>query len=225
MQRPKTFLKTMLYTSFVPNIILVFITKLISIISEKHSKLYQTLYFGQTSQIFCLSTILNLKYLSRMNTQTQFYGIIVPTSWSIWLELILNQMMNPTVPIVAHISGVFAGLLYVYIPSHLNLSSLSLWSSSGNGNSGGYGDIINGMNTFWFDMQSKFTREYHRLQSCIIQWLDGYNSNNNMFTMHRPSQRGVGGPYNRSHFGTTGGGREISVQEMRQRRLERFMLN
>ena len=139
------FLKCLLYSSVVPNIILTILTKF----GSKHrdyAGLYRSLYYGQTGQVFCLSTILNLGYLSRMQAYTSFYGMAVPSSWSIWLELILNQLLNPS-PVVAHASGLVSGLLYVY--GNPRLPGL--------------------------DLDFGFFAEVRRLRSRMMRWL-GYNN-------------------------------------------------
>jgi len=109
------YLKCFLYSSIAPNIVLVLITKLLSFCHRRFDVFYYgNLYFGQTSQIFCLSTILQLRYVSLYNVDTLIFGFRVPSQYALWVELFINQLLTP-VPIVSHVSGVCAGLLYVYM--------------------------------------------------------------------------------------------------------------
>ena len=113
--RPAQYLKCLLYSSFAPNIILVLLTKLLSLCHRRFEALfYGNIYFGQTSQAFCLSTILQLRYLSSLNVDALIFGFRVPTQYALGVELFIHQLLTP-VPVVSHISGVCAGLMYVYI--------------------------------------------------------------------------------------------------------------
>ena len=112
---PAQYLKCLLYSSIAPNIILVLLTKLLSFCHRRFDALYYgNLYFGQTSQAFCLSTVLQLRYISSHNVDTLIFGFRVPSQYALWVELFINQLLTP-VPIVSHVSGVCAGLIYGYI--------------------------------------------------------------------------------------------------------------
>ena len=127
------YLKCLFYSSFMPNVFLVGLTKLLSIISERsYGRLhYYNLYFGQTSQILCLSTILQFQYLSHVNAYTVMFGLRIPSHYAVWVELLINQMFMP-VPIVSHFSGVLAGLFYVYFLPNINIEKTDFGIAIGN---------------------------------------------------------------------------------------------
>ena len=131
--RPVQYLKCLFYSSLVPNIFLVSLTKVISTISDKsYGRLYyRTLYYGQTSQIFCLSTILQFQYLTHMNAYTMIFGFRVRSHYAVWIELLINQLLVP-VPIVSHFSGLLAGLFYVYFMPNINIERTDFGIAVGN---------------------------------------------------------------------------------------------
>jgi rhomboid domain-containing protein 1 len=43
-------------------------------------------------------------------------GVVVPSNWAYWLELVLIQVMVPNASFIGHLAGILVGLLFVRGP-------------------------------------------------------------------------------------------------------------
>uniref|UniRef100_A0A0D6R7I5 RanBP2-type domain-containing protein n=1 Tax=Araucaria cunninghamii TaxID=56994 RepID=A0A0D6R7I5_ARACU len=66
---------------------------------------------GFSSVLFALKVVLN----SNSPNYTNVYGVIVPARHAAWAELLLIQMFVPGVSFLGHLSGIIAGLLYIWL--------------------------------------------------------------------------------------------------------------
>jgi len=66
---------------------------------------------GFSSVLFALKAVLN----SNSSNLTNVYGVLLPARYAAWAELLLIQMIVPKVSFLGNISGIFAGLLYLWL--------------------------------------------------------------------------------------------------------------
>jgi len=64
---------------------------------------------GFSAVLFALKVVLN----SNSPNLTNVYGVVVPARHAAWAELLLIQMFVPGVSFLGHLSGIFAGILYL----------------------------------------------------------------------------------------------------------------
>ncbi|KAL5782830.1 hypothetical protein ACOSP7_007859 [Xanthoceras sorbifolium] len=64
---------------------------------------------GFSGVLFAMKVVLN----SRMENYTNVHGLIVPSRYAAWAELILIQMFVPGVSFLGHLGGILAGILYL----------------------------------------------------------------------------------------------------------------
>lgn len=70
---------------------------------------------GFSGVIFGLKVILNSSDVYR-DRATTIFGMSVPGRAAPWSELILASVLEPRASFLGHLTGIFAGLLYVHIP-------------------------------------------------------------------------------------------------------------
>ena len=68
---------------------------------------------GFSAVIFALKTVLNSSDPSFSNVA----GILLPTRYMAWAELLLIQFLVPNASFVGHLSGILAGLMYLHLPA------------------------------------------------------------------------------------------------------------
>lgn len=81
---------------------------------------YETPYYRQyavgfSGVLFGMKVVLN----SVSDGSTNVYGVEVPSSHAAWAELILVQMFVPEASFLGHLSGILAGLLYLWLRNSL----------------------------------------------------------------------------------------------------------
>ncbi|XP_010551120.1 PREDICTED: rhomboid-like protein 14, mitochondrial [Tarenaya hassleriana] len=64
---------------------------------------------GFSSVLFAMKVVLN----AQSEEYSSVYGIIVPTRYAAWAELILVQMFVPSASFLGHLGGILAGILYL----------------------------------------------------------------------------------------------------------------
>lgn len=64
---------------------------------------------GFSGVLFAMKVVLN----SYSDDLTSVYGVLVPSRYAAWAELILIQMFVPGVSFLGHLSGILAGILYL----------------------------------------------------------------------------------------------------------------
>lgn len=70
---------------------------------------YQEYAAGFSGVLFAMKVILN----AQSDEYTYVYGLLVPTRYAAWAELILIQMFVPGVSFLGHLGGILAGLLFL----------------------------------------------------------------------------------------------------------------
>lgn len=72
---------------------------------------YQEYAVGFSGVLFAMKVILN----AQSDDYTYVYGLLVPTRYAAWAELILIQMFVPGVSFFGHLGGILAGLLFLHL--------------------------------------------------------------------------------------------------------------
>lgn len=74
---------------------------------------------GFSGVIFGLKVVINSdqRYADRA---TRIFGISIPGGGAPWTELLLASALMPNVSFLGHLTGIFAGLIYVYLPREVS---------------------------------------------------------------------------------------------------------
>ncbi|KAL0837365.1 hypothetical protein Bca101_089255 [Brassica carinata] len=88
---------------------------------------YRRAYFheysvGFSGVLFALKVVLN----AQAEDYSSVYGVLVPTKYAAWAELVLVQMFVPRASFLGHLGGILAGILYMKMKS----GSASAYSGS-----------------------------------------------------------------------------------------------
>ncbi|XP_027916410.1 rhomboid-like protein 14, mitochondrial isoform X1 [Vigna unguiculata] len=70
---------------------------------------YNEYAVGFSGVLFAMKVVLN----SQSSDYSYVHGVIVPSRYAAWAELILVQLLVPGVSFIGHLGGILAGLLYV----------------------------------------------------------------------------------------------------------------
>ena len=75
---------------------------------------YRRAYFheysvGFSGVLFALKVVLN----AQAEDYSSVYGVLVPTKYAAWAELVLVQMFVPRASFLGHLGGILAGILYM----------------------------------------------------------------------------------------------------------------
>ncbi|GAA0149135.1 serine protease [Lithospermum erythrorhizon] len=81
---------------------------------------YKSAYYyeysvGFSGVLFAMKIVLN----AQSDNYTNVYGVLVPTRYAAWAELILIQMFVPHASFLGHLGGILAGLVYLNIKNSL----------------------------------------------------------------------------------------------------------
>lgn len=68
---------------------------------------YYSYSMGFSSILFGLKYI----YYKRLNSLITMFGIEINSSYAIWYDLIISQIMIPNASLMGHLSGIFAGII------------------------------------------------------------------------------------------------------------------
>ena len=77
---------------------------------------------GFSGVLFAMK-VLNIHFSRAEETPTSFFGFLVPMKHSVWLELIIIQVMVPNSSFMGHLAGILTGMLYVESPLSSMMSS------------------------------------------------------------------------------------------------------
>ncbi|MQM19368.1 hypothetical protein Taro_052373 [Colocasia esculenta] len=175
---------------------------------------------GFSGVLFAMKVVLNSQYSDNF---TYVHGIIVPSRYAAWAELLLIQMFVPGVSFLGHLGGILAGVLYLRLLGSYSGSdpltslikraaSVLTWPVrlfrgmfgrpriSGRGTVGG-GQPRRGMSGVW------------RCPVCTYD-NSGWSNACEMCSTER-NDRGFSSR-------RTSGPADLSLEELRRRRLERF---
>ncbi|KAJ0980053.1 hypothetical protein J5N97_015527 [Dioscorea zingiberensis] len=188
---------------------------------------YEDAYYNQYSVgfsgvLFALKVILN----SQSDDLTYIHGLIIPARHAAWAELILIQMFVPGVSFLGHLGGILAGLLYLqWRRTYSGSDPLSVL----------FGKVLRIVSwplrfmqgLFWSPQQQVVgrgrvgrtlsERGLHGVWRCSACTFDN-SVLTDLCEMCSTERRGHG-ISSRSQFNWTG---DLSVEELRRRRLERF---
>ena len=65
------------------------------------------------------AVLFSLKYVWNRyaDSNTNVFGISVPTKYAAWAELVMISLVTPNASFVGHLAGILAGVLYVHVPT------------------------------------------------------------------------------------------------------------
>ncbi|XP_047953097.1 rhomboid-like protein 14, mitochondrial [Salvia hispanica] len=72
---------------------------------------YNEYAVGFSGVLFAMKVVL----YSQSDSYTYVHGLIVPARYAAWAELVLIQMLVPGVSFLGHLGGILAGITYVYL--------------------------------------------------------------------------------------------------------------
>ncbi|CAN4097471.1 unnamed protein product [Withania somnifera] len=89
--------------------ITLLLAKSLLLFFEHERPYYQEYAVGFSGVLFALKVILN----AQSDEYTYVHGLLVPTRYAAWAELVLIQMFVPGVSFLGHLGGILAGLLFL----------------------------------------------------------------------------------------------------------------
>ncbi|GBG85503.1 hypothetical protein CBR_g40142 [Chara braunii] len=111
----KQFVKTVATLLVLSHSILVGLAFLLSsVFPEFSGEYYDVCAIGFSSVLFAMKVLLTWRAPS--TNLTQVYGIVVPTRYASWVELLVIQMLVPNASFLGHLAGILAGIVYVNLP-------------------------------------------------------------------------------------------------------------
>lgn len=106
----------MAYSLVAPNVLLVFVTKFLSIVAPRRRHYFaRTVYVGLSGVRSCLAVVLNLQEFAPRRIDVLMFGIRMPSRYASWVELALMQLLVPGSLLVHDLAGLLAGIAYVYV--------------------------------------------------------------------------------------------------------------
>lgn len=188
---------------------------------------YETAYYHQyavgfSGVLFAMKVVLN----AHSDDYTYVHGMIIPARHAAWAELILIQLFVPGVSFLGHLGGILAGLLYLRLrgsfsgPDPLTVMVRSIagvvsWPLRFvRGLFGSRRHRISGRGRIGQSPPRRGTSGVWRCPTCTYDnsaWLD---------VCEMCSTRRSGHEFSLRH--THGQTSDLSVEELRRRRLERF---
>lgn len=94
----------------------------LAFIADSPTSFYSECSVGFSGVLFALKVVLNYN----SPTHTNVYGILVPSRYAAWVELLVIQMFVPGTSFLGHLCGILAGLIYVNTPGVVS-GTLSMW--------------------------------------------------------------------------------------------------
>lgn len=85
------------------------LSKSLLVFFDYHRSYYFEYAAGFSGVLFAMKVVLN----SQSDDYTNVYGVLVPSRYAAWAELILIQLFVPNVSFLGHLSGILAGLVYL----------------------------------------------------------------------------------------------------------------
>ncbi|MCO5573419.1 hypothetical protein L7F22_027190 [Adiantum nelumboides] len=98
--------------------LVVVVAKGLNVLGEYPDVLHNHCAIGFSAVLFALKVVLN----RNSPTFTNVYGVLVPSRYAAWAELVLIQMFVPGTSFLGHLCGILAGLLYVHYSRWLTAS-------------------------------------------------------------------------------------------------------
>ncbi|KAJ0264313.1 Rhomboid-like protein 14 [Hirschfeldia incana] len=100
------------------------LSKSLHVFLDYERAFYSEYAVGFSGILFALKVVLN----ARDEDYTSVYGILVPTKYATWAELVLVQMFMPSSSFLGHLGGILAGILYLKLKrsSHSGLDPVSM---------------------------------------------------------------------------------------------------
>lgn len=101
------------------------LAKSLHVIFDYERAFYNEYSVGFSGVLFALKVVLNAR---DEDYYTSVYGILVPTKYAAWAELVLVQMFMPSASFLGHLGGILAGILYLKLKrsSHSGLDPVSV---------------------------------------------------------------------------------------------------
>lgn len=84
-------------------------SSLLAFLGDSPESFYSNCSVGFSSVLFALKVMLNYN----SPTHTNVYGILVPSRYAAWVELLVIQMFVPGTSFLGHLCGILAGMIYM----------------------------------------------------------------------------------------------------------------
>jgi rhomboid domain-containing protein 1 len=98
-------------------------SSVLAFVADSPETFYSECSVGFSGVLFALKVVLNYNSPSHTNV----YGILVPSRYAAWVELLVIQMFVPGTSFMGHLCGILAGLIYMNTSGAIS-GSLSMWS-------------------------------------------------------------------------------------------------
>ncbi|XP_057792536.1 rhomboid-like protein 14, mitochondrial [Salvia miltiorrhiza] len=189
-----------------------------SLVLFDYEKAYYNEYaVGFSGVLFAMKVVL----YSQSDSYTYVHGLMVPARYAAWAELVLIQMLVPGVSFLGHLGGILAGISYLYLTGARSCANPFVKIMRGAARLLGWPlRYVNGM--FRPSSGRVFGRGTLRGRETPGVWSCGACTYENSGLLNVCEMCGTERDGDADGFTPTAGGGAISVEELRQRRVERF---
>ncbi|XP_024383795.1 rhomboid-like protein 14, mitochondrial isoform X1 [Physcomitrium patens] len=97
-------------------------SSLLAFLADSPTSFYSECAVGFSGVLFALKVVLNYNSPSHTNV----YGILVPSRYAAWVELLVIQMFVPGTSFLGHLCGILAGVIYMNTPEVVS-GGFSMW--------------------------------------------------------------------------------------------------
>ena len=104
-----------------------------------YSNTFNSCAVGFSAVLFSLKYVWN-RYA---DSNTNVFGISVPTKYAAWAELVMISLVTPNASFVGHLAGIMAGMLYIHVPQMPIVRGLMNRYGGVDSSGGGYGFTAN----------------------------------------------------------------------------------
>lgn len=200
--------------------ITILLSKLLLLFFDYDTPYYREYAVGFSGVLFAMKVILN----AQSGPYTHVNGLMVPTRYAAWAELILIQMFVPGVSFLGHLGGILAGFGYLHLKSSFSGSSNPLVKLV----RGLVGAVSFPFKYLWGIVS--YRRRVHG-RGAVGGRLTGNRSEtwrcqactfDNSGLLSLCEMCGTGRSQDSSFHTPTGEVRDIALEELRRRRVQRF---
>ncbi|KAA8519381.1 hypothetical protein F0562_013637 [Nyssa sinensis] len=182
---------------------------------------YHEYAVGFSGVLFAMKVVLN----SQSDNYTSIHGLMVPARYAAWAELILIQMFVPGVCFLGHLGGILAGMLYLRLKaSYSGPDPLATIIR-------GFTNVLSWPLRFVRDFCQHWRRRRisgrgtvggSQIRSTSGTWRCRACTFDNSGRLSVCEMCGTGRDGRQSSFGLLNQSHDLSLEELRRRRVERF---
>jgi len=121
LMQPAEVLKLMIYSAIAPNALIVLGTYINAAREPTQENLaaFQSIYIDFSGALMCLDSVWQHQVMAAMGHKHSVYGIQIPIEFA-FVDIIIQKLLNPAIPVLREVAALVAGMTYVYVPKAFN---------------------------------------------------------------------------------------------------------